>query len=212
MKPADLILGIMQFLEILLPGALVTFALQPYALTHLFGPKSPLPRIENETQGWVVFFFAAYLLGHIIFLIASFLDGPAYDRIRRGLKPVKQDKVYQAATEIKNRALGPQRRDIINTFQWAKACLNMSHPSASSEVKRYESDSKFFRSLVVLFIVYAIVNVPAGHFAMAAICLLLAGLCFWRYFDQRWKSTQVAYIHYIAMGEAASNAMAVSAE
>ena len=55
LKPTDLFLALMQFLEILVPGAVLAFASKEYALAHIFTAHGPFPRIENEAQGWVAF-------------------------------------------------------------------------------------------------------------------------------------------------------------
>ena len=198
-KPTDVILALMQFLEILLPGALVAFAAQPFAMKHVFGAASLLPVVQYEGQGWVIFFFAAYLIGHLVFLLASFLDGTVYYRVRRRWKPVSKDMAFHAASDIKRRHLKDDQAEIVNTFQWTKATLNLAYPGATNEIKRYESDSKFFRSLVVVFFGFGIFQLASGAFFEGAAYLILMLLSFWRYFDQRWKSTQITYTYLIAL-------------
>jgi hypothetical protein len=198
-KPTHAILELMQILEILLPGALVSFAVRPFAMTHVFGAKSLLPAVESEAQGWVVFFFAAYLIGHLIFLLASFLDETVYDPVRRKWKPVEMDRAYKAASDIKCRHLQDDQGEVVNTFQWTKANLNLAYPGATSEIRRCESDSKFFRSLVLVFFGFGVFQFLLGRFFAGGAYLLLMILSFWRYFDQRWKSTQIACGYLIAL-------------
>ncbi|HEY1754020.1 MAG TPA: hypothetical protein VGG72_01395 [Bryobacteraceae bacterium] len=199
LKPTDIVLALMQFLEILLPGALVAFVSNAQAGKYVFGPQQILPAIAGEAQGWVIFFFASYLLGHFVFLIASFLDDYAYNPVRERWKPLTKDLAYQRATSIKRRRLHDDKQEIVNTFQWAKARLNLEHPSALAEIKRNESDSKFFRSLVIVFFAFAILEFSQGRSVSGVGCLAFSALSFLRYVDQRWKSTQIAYIHLIAM-------------
>ena len=44
----------------------------------------------------------------------------------------------------------------INAFQWAKARLTLEHPVALAAVQRFEADSKFFRSFVVVLVITAL--------------------------------------------------------
>lgn len=79
MKPSDLTIGLINFLAIFLPGAIAT-ALLLYAVPSLNEIAAALPR--DDAFAWIVGFAAAYVAGHIIFLIGSWLD-PVYDIIRR---------------------------------------------------------------------------------------------------------------------------------
>jgi hypothetical protein len=199
-KPTDIVLALMQFLEILLPGAFISFLMKDFADKHIFGSNLILPKAVGDAQIWVVFFFASYLLGHFVFLLASFLDGLVYDRARKKLKPLSKDLAYQKARVIKQRHLQEEDgREVVNTFQWVKAKMNLEFPAALSEIKRHESDSKFFRSLVIVFLAVAVLQCSKSAWINVVICILFALLSFWRYFDQRWKSTQIAYNHLIAM-------------
>jgi hypothetical protein len=83
LKPTDLILALMQFLEILVPGAFVSFLMKDFADKHIFGTGLIVPKVVGDAQGWVVFFFASYLLGHFVFLLASFIDSIFYDPARK---------------------------------------------------------------------------------------------------------------------------------
>jgi hypothetical protein len=199
-KAADIVLALMQFLEILLPGAFISFLLRDFADAHIFGPGLILPKASGEAQPWVVFFFSSYLLGHFVFLIASFLDGLMYDRARRTFKPKTRDLAFQKAELIKRRRMEEEDgKEVVNTFQWVKAKMNLEFPAALGEIKRHESDSKFFRSLVIVFLAVAVLQCYRANWVSVLGCLLFSLLSFWRYFDQRWKSTQIAYTHLIAM-------------
>jgi cell division protein FtsW (lipid II flippase) len=200
LKPTDLILAFMQFLEILVPGAFVSFLMKDFADKHIFGTGLIVPKVVGDAQRWVVFFFASYLLGHFVFLLATFIDSIFYDPARKTFKPSSTDLAFQKAKVITRRQLQEEDgEEAVNPFQWAKARMNLAFPAALSEVKRHESDSKFFRSLVVVFLAIAVVQSTRSACINVVICILFSLLSFWRYFDQRWKSTQVAYIHLIAM-------------
>ncbi len=196
-KPSDIVLALMQFLEILLPGAILSFSSLDFADAHIFGQILPKP--HDPAQNWVAFFFASYLLGHFVFLIASFLDKYAYDPARKAWRSYSRDLAFQHAKAIKTHRVGDAEMEVVNTFQWVKATMNLTHPAALAEIKRSESDSKFFRSLVIVFFVFALQQCFRGAWLNILGCAAFSLLSFWRYFDQRWKSTQIAYTHLIAM-------------
>lgn len=108
----------------------------------------------------------------------------------------------------------------INTYQWSRAVLRLLAPSALAEVTRLEADSKFFRSLFVVFALLAICSVahlpgydrlPISVPAM----LLLAALSYWRYAEQRHKGIVEAYRSVVVLfsmgGKAAASPAAKAA-
>jgi hypothetical protein len=198
-KPTDVLLALMQFLEILVPGAFLAFVSKDFAIEHLLGPKNSMPSIENDAQGWVLFFVASYLMGHFVFLLASFIDDWFYGPVRRRWKPLHRDLAYRKASAIRISHLHDSDAEIMNTFKWTRANLNLRFPGAMAEVRRHESDSKFFRSLVIVFSFLAVLQLYRSAYAKLAGCAVLAALSFWRYIDQRWKSTELAYQYLIAM-------------
>jgi hypothetical protein len=79
-EPQKFFIGVIEFFSILLPGALLTYFLKDGVGPRLFGAGY---RGIAGTEGWVVFLFSSYLLGHFSFLLGSWLfDDPVYDRIR----------------------------------------------------------------------------------------------------------------------------------
>jgi hypothetical protein len=95
-----------------------------------------------------------------------------------------------------------------NTYQWSRAVLRLRAPAALGAVVRLEADSKFFRSLFVVFLLLAIaapldaregVRLPLS----VPLLLLFAALSYWRYAEQRAKGITEAYravIVCLAMG------------
>jgi 8-oxo-dGTP pyrophosphatase MutT (NUDIX family) len=90
----------------------------------------------------------------------------------------------------------------MNSFQWAKARLALDHPEASLVVQRFEADSKFFRSLVVVTAGSAVAGALVQHRYGLLWGLLLAVAAFVRYVDQRVKATRQAYWFMIAIAAA----------
>ena len=79
-EPQKFFIGLIDFFSILMPGALLTYMLKDDVGLHFFGDGYLK---LAETEGWMVFFFSSYLLGHFIFLLGSWLlDDHVYDRIR----------------------------------------------------------------------------------------------------------------------------------
>jgi hypothetical protein len=99
-----------------------------------------------------------------------------------------------------------------NTYQWSRAVLRLHAPTALAEVLRLEADSKFFRSLFVVFVFLAVctlVHLPGSEKLpiSAGVLLPLAVLSYWRYAEQRQKGIVEAYrsvIVFLAMGGTAA--------
>jgi ADP-ribose pyrophosphatase YjhB (NUDIX family) len=227
-EPQKLFIGIIDFFAILLPGALLVFLVRDNQTIRNFFTDQPY--YPADVKGWIIFGVASYLLGHFIFLTGSWsLDAFVYDVLR---KPTYQEQIKRLAHEkelsaielrllsrlffnknadsavrqavkIKEHYLGPiESISSINAFQWCKARLSMEQPQALAAVERFEADSKFFRSLVILCILMGIL-VPLGFVThgrtvlWSSVPVLLLAL--WRYMDQRLKATNQAYWYIIAL-------------
>jgi 8-oxo-dGTP pyrophosphatase MutT (NUDIX family) len=163
--PQKFFIGLVDLFSVWLPGALLA-----YLVKLEFG----IP--VSSTEGWVVFLFASYLVGHFVFLLGARLDDFVYDPLRDGtdaaqvrrlaegnpLSPSmvrtiarslfrRDDKPLQKVIAIKQAELGAAG-SAINAFQWCKAKLALDHPAALTEVHQFEADSKFFRSLCIILI------------------------------------------------------------
>jgi len=196
-KPEDFFVGVIDFFAILLPGAVLSFVMIDFAHGHVFG--NVLPSIRTEGQGWVLFAFSSYLLGHFVFLAGSYID-PLYNELRGRFVPKEKDCTYLRAKEIKETYLGDSSSEpLMNTFQWAKANAQLRYPAAMLEIRRHEADSKFFRSLIIVLVVLAVVLIRKLAWIETVICLALIVVSFARYAEQRWKAAQRAYEYLIAM-------------
>jgi hypothetical protein len=110
-KPNDFLIGIGEFVGILLPGSAIAYVLLPalnrlakeYGLTQLHG-----------TALWVAVAIISYLAGHLVFLIGSFLDSP-YDWIRQRWHPREDDVTYQLATDWRSVVSGREAREQTRT-------------------------------------------------------------------------------------------------
>src|SRR4051812_26091687 len=84
MKPSDVFVGVVEFFSVLLPGAIASY-LGMAALDHFHHLKNPhlhldfdpkdLPLLhEHEVAAWAAFLICSYILGHVLFAVASLLD------------------------------------------------------------------------------------------------------------------------------------------
>lgn len=218
-EPQKLFIGLMEFFSILLPGAL--FA---YLLLHSQGQLTTGSSIYDDldgAKGWMALFVVSYLLGHIAFLIGALLDWP-YDMLRRRtlnhqirqlalrgrLTPWfirlvvylvfknERDLAVERAGCIKKKSLeGLRAGNAINTFQWSKVFLNTESSQGFLTVQRFEADSKFFRSFVIVLILALgmwCLNPQWPRIVVPLVFLLLL-LALWRYMEQRFKATNQAY-------------------
>ncbi len=196
-KPSDFFVGVLDFFAILLPGAIAAALLAPRLSPWLFG-DGLLPPLQGEAARWSGFLVAAYFLGHLVFLLGSRLDW-AYNALRERLNPYDNESAYQGATRIRDRLVPAEERHALNTFQWTRAVLLQRCPAAAADVHRLEADSKFFRSLLVVLALAALLWACEGRWAAALAAAALALPCFLRYYERRLKSTTQAYQHLITM-------------
>ena len=236
--PEKFFIGLVDFFSTLLPGVLLTYLLKDDVGPCFLGDR--YYKLAG-TEGWAVFLFTSYLVGHFIFLVGSWLlDDHVYDPVRRAtdagqvkrlaagenlspklsrwlaawfFKGNVDDPVHQAE-RIKKRYLDSlNASSAINTFQWSKARLALDHPEALGTVQHFEADSKFFRSFVIVLCVL----IPWGlvtnrpPVAIASAAALVPAL--WRYADQRVKATNQAYWYMITLeGSSSSGAPSKPAE
>ena len=196
-KPGDLLIGIVDFFAVLLPGALLSLLCLDAARIHVFN-GNVLPEIRGEAQGWIAFLFSSYLLGHFIFLLGSHLDG-LYDSTYRKYKTRGGNKLLDFVIKVKAEQLGGENENMVNAYKWARANVQLRSPEAGAEISRLEADSKFFRSLIVVLFVVFIVLLTKSAWVQSAICFSLVLLSFWRYFEQRWKFTSLTYQYFVAL-------------
>jgi hypothetical protein len=194
-RPGDFLIGVSELISILLPGAAATYALIP--VLGQMAVDAHLPQLEGAAA-WVGAALVAYLTGHLIFLTGALLDRP-YDLLRQRFYPRERDKTYLAATTVARSWLGADA-DATNTYKFATAVLALRHDTALAEVRQFEADSKFFRSLTILtvcLIVAGPLRLTTWHLLGG---LVLLACCFWRYVERRWKATHRAFEYLMAIG------------
>jgi hypothetical protein len=217
LKPSDIFIGVIEFFSVMLPGALLTYFLTGMFYNDVFGAGKVFPEPPTDAVRWIVFLLITYVIGNIIFMIAAFLDN-IYDKVLR--KPLFQsnyDLRYKTAWAVQRQYIDTDRtldelldsdkitdvehdeilknpeREILNTYKWAQHFLLFKNPDALADIRRTEADSKFFRSLVVTFLIIAVLLLAQAKNAEALFFLALSILCLYRYGDFRRKATEKAY-------------------
>ena len=157
-----------------------------------------------------------------IFPAASRLDD-GYDKGYRTAEVAKKgESAYLRASDLRCGVLGPPQANVpasnpMNTFRWAKSTLMQRAPTAFADVQRYEAESKFFRSLTIALPIVGLLTAgrlfagpmtepardAASPCAIAVLVLIATGtlmyLSYLRYAEQRFKSTEWAYVHVIIL-------------
>jgi ADP-ribose pyrophosphatase YjhB (NUDIX family) len=220
-EPQKFFIGLIDFFSILLPGALITYLVKDDPRLEFLGVH------RNGAEGWVIFGFSAYLLGHFVFLLGAWLlDDYFYDPIRTATTAgivgrlaagkelpwnltrrlakwfVKKDTdlAIRHATRIKEHYLEPgNASSAVNAFQWCKANLAFEHPEALAGVNRFEADSKFFRSICIILAFFVPWTLIEHRFFVGFVSGALLLLALWRYVDQRVKATTQAYWYIITL-------------
>jgi hypothetical protein len=216
-KPSDFFISVIDFFSVILPGALVTYFLKGQYYEQFFGSEKVFPAPETEVQGWIVFLFATYIIGNLIFAIGSvLLDGFVYDKwLRNYLFKKNSDLAYHTATAIRDQFIPSaswinqlvamkklkeqeieklykkDKHEIINTFKWAQHYLAVKHPETLIDIRKFEADSKFFRSMVIASIIIAALLYKEVWISVCFLALLLLSL--YRYGELRYKSTERAF-------------------
>lgn len=237
-EPDKFYIGVVDLFSILLPGAVLAYLVRSEAGSlKSWLPPGVTDREFSEPEGWALFLFASYLLGHFVFMVGSWLDDWVYDPLRRATPggtgfqsagPLRRkcaawlfkknaDLAVGQASAVRERHLPNVAGEVaVNTFQWAKARLALQCPAGLQQVQRFEADSKFFRSFVIVALLVAVwlaIRIEDGpeRWLAPLVVLAVAGLSLLRYIERRFKSTQQAY-WYVLVLESTPGGVAVREE
>ncbi|RYY66497.1 MAG: hypothetical protein EOO13_15720 [Chitinophagaceae bacterium] len=226
-KPQSFFIGVVDFFSVWLPGAILTWFLKLMFYDPAFEKALRIP--PNEIIQVIFFLLVTYIIGSILFGFSSLLDNFYDKKLRKIIKPKDKDHIeleVKTATAIRNTFINADQwimkhhesgllsneqvkklyskeyRYIINTYKWSQHYLLYKSPEALADVKRVEADSKFFRSLVLTFLIISLllflngstlIQVARPRINVAAIFLLLSGLSLYLFSTFRYKSTIRAY-------------------
>ncbi|MFN0111057.1 MAG: hypothetical protein ACKVZH_19525 [Blastocatellia bacterium] len=183
-KPGDLLVGIVDFFAIVLPGAMLTFVGLKFE-KHIFN-GSILPVLGEGPPRWIAFILAAYLVGNIVFLLGASILDQLYGVTYRQYKSRRtEDALFLVAKNLKDEAQKSLRekkdfkseKDLENPFKWSRAMVRIKNTSAVAEIDRLEASSKFFRSLVVVLFVSLFVLATKNSLYPLGLCLFV--MVFW---------------------------------
>ena len=222
-EPQKFFIGLMDLFSILLPGALLTYLLR-IRVERVPWADARVQRLEGP-KGWVAFLVASYLLGHLVFLLGSWLD-EFYDWLRgrtlnhqihrlaresktfrwwvRGLVWLvfkrERNHAVELAGKIRESSLAKVHgKKSVNNFQWCKALLTLESSESLAVVERLEADSKFFRCFLIVMVVGMGFLLWDHRWKLTIAAAALIPLVLWRYMEQRFKSTNQAYWAVIAL-------------
>jgi hypothetical protein len=197
MKPGDFFLGVLDFFAVLIPGSLAAWLVTRYVPASTLKGALMLPGEDGSTPHWLVaaaaFAVSSYVLGHFVFMAGSKLDS-SFDRWRRRVHSFERDKAFRAADNLR-KTITPQMDGAeLSTLKWARAYIQVRSAGARVEIDRLEAEQKFFRSFVVIALLFAVhFIVREGALFGGILCMIMAVLSYQRYLDRRWTMTELIY-------------------
>jgi hypothetical protein len=209
MKPGDFLLGVFEFFAILLPGSFATWLAVQYipdsALEKALTLGAGAPSNPDSVVVGIAFLASSYTLGHFVFMAGSRLDAWSYDRWRKRVKPANRDSTFKAAQQLHASLNKDLFGGSFTTLKWAKTYIQIKAQPARVEIDRLEADQKFFRSLVVISVLFAAHFLLREAAPVAGIASVVMGvLSHQRYLEQRWKMSELIYATAVIVHEASS--------
>jgi hypothetical protein len=217
MKPSDIFIGVTDFFSVLLPGSLLTWFCQCYSYQTCLELKLPVCLPQERSEQIALFLAVAYIVGNLLFIAASKIDDWFYDPFRKRYFKINEDICFQTAKLIRNKYIDTNAlkvdlvenkmlkedesgklisniSEIFNTYKWALCFIGIKNSELLVDVKKHEADSKFFRSLIIAFLIIAFaILLKENNGVLFVIFLTLALLSFYRYANLRYKATEKAY-------------------
>lgn len=185
-------LGLLDLLSILLPGGFLA------GLAWQSGWVSGWTIVQKIPEGWgsaATFAATAYILGHFIHLVASYLDDLVFDRLKKWRWP--DQTLVNRIIELKEAEIGVFDPGHFNAFKWSLAYLLLHHPLLYQAVEKHIGESKFFRSFSVVLLIASTSAFLQGRKIEGFLALGLTLLSLVRYVGQRQKSIDSAYQYVI---------------
>jgi hypothetical protein len=234
-KPGDLFIGVVDFFAILVPGVLTAVLIVNVVGASLHPDVFFVSGLV--IAGWVLghvlegigSVLDPLILGDTLFKPWDNADLKAVAQ-QPALKPSglrarlekylhKNDDLYRLAKKLTDFP-GPEdfhRGYLVvpgGMYQWARAYLSSRRPEVIADLNRLEADSKLFRSLAVLLLLWIPVRIAIPHLRYIPsdwqipahphwllTVLAAAGVVFslWRYIDLRSKMIRRCYLHYVQL-------------
>jgi hypothetical protein len=196
-KPNDLLLSVIEFFGILIPGAVLAFLHGNFLLGPLGLSMESMQKLDTSGD-WVLAFFVSIVLGHLLHSLSDPLDTLAgcylSARTQRYLEAVRPCSELPAEV--------PENPK--NLFYSAFSFIRIHSPVAVSELERHAADYKLFRSLTLLFLLDIPLSAFSGSFSLVRLAASFLVVCFaafrfkqlfdWTYalaFDLYWQVSEV---------------------
>lgn len=225
-KPEDFFIGIVDFFSVFIPGSALTFSLKILIDEKFSEQFIILESSKSDTiTKWIIFIVIAYFIGHLVFGISSKIDD-FYNSHRKKILDLDKDKKAFLLSKKKinqNSRLHNNAREIIKQclkekkialpddvdytdedmtiFRISIIILDEELPSTMLNINRFVADSKFFRSIIVILPVCALIFLILDAYIEAFLAILLILPCYYRYFTRRLKSTTYTYQSIIIFQE-----------
>ncbi|GAB3222711.1 hypothetical protein J0A67_11220 [Algoriphagus aestuariicola] len=185
--------GLLDLLSILLPGGFLA------GLAWQSGWLEEWSMLQELSESWLsaaAFAASSYVLGHFIHMVASYLDGLLFEKIKKRRWP--DETLVNIVIKIKDEEIGKIDRKYFNAFKWSLAHLMQHQPAMYQAVEKHIAESKFFRSFVIVLLFAGAWAFFQNSWLEGSLCLLFAFLSLIRYASQRQKSIDSAYQYVIA--------------
>lgn len=186
-------LGLLDLLSILLPGGFLV------GLAWQSGWIQDWPMLQDIPSGWTsgaIFASAAYVMGHYVYMLASYLDDFFFEKFKKWQWP--DDTLVKKVIQIKDSQIGEIDRNYYNAFKWSLAYLMQHQPMMYQAVEKHIAESKFFRSFALVLLFAGVWAFFQGRVIEGVLSLVLTVLSLIRYATQRQKSLDSAYQYVIS--------------
>ena len=190
MKPSDFFLGVVNFLGVLVPGAVFLF-LRNFELTT-WNAKTPIPE-------WLVFGGFAYLIGQFLLAVTEmFNDWVRYFRwgifrtLYRDVKGFRERASKQLSLH--------QSDSDSSKFHSALSYLRIKNSAASSDVDHHMADYKLLRNLVLVLAIDGTIRacMKPHQLGEAGLEFLLMLICFGA-FVRMYNWAQLLAFQYVGL-------------
>lgn len=197
-KPGDLLLSVIDFFGILIPGAILAFLHGDFILRPLGLSMGQLHSLAD----WIPAFFISFVLGH--FLLG--FSVPLNRLIARF--PSRETQAYEKAVRVHLKLPSEVPDNRTNVFYSAFSFIRIRSPEAMVDLERQMAEYKLFRSLTLLFLLDIPFSLFSGSFSLTRlmVALLIVGLAayrFWFLFDWTYR---LAFDFYLQLQKLALEA------
>lgn len=190
--PGDLLLSVIDFFGILIPGAILGYLHGEF----LLGPLGLSIGQLDSLGDWIPAFFISFVLGHFL------LGGSVPFNWVAARFSSKKTRAYEKAVRQHIQLPPGIPEDRTNLFYSAFSFIRIKSPEAMVELERQAAEYKLFRSLALLFLLdIPLTLLSPGPFSTNRpwVALLIAGLAALRFgwlFDWTY---QLAFDFYLQL-------------